>query len=244
MGAEVRSGNVTVKIDSVTYMSEISNRIYYGGESAVINYEKAAQGAIYVAIKWSYKNISTRPISAFSLPEIRLIDSNGAIYEPDLAASVAYAANVNPTEKVLSNLNPGIGTTSASAFEVNKILANKGLKIYVEGPDILFDIRRSSEVENHDNAVSNVEEGVEPHSAKMNTATTTNDETGVGEEASDTRWKITASGSVNVRSGPGIEFAIIGTVNNGDLVEVTEHKAGWIHINSGWINSEFADSDY
>lgn len=81
---------------------------------------KANQGGVYVAIQWSYKNISKKPVNSFELPTLHLVAPDGTKYDPDLGASASYATELNTNAKVLSDLNPGIQVTDADVFEVSQ----------------------------------------------------------------------------------------------------------------------------
>lgn len=85
-----------------------------------------AEGGIYVCVDLEYKNISSESISAFSLPSVRLIDSNGNLYDPDISASSYYATESDPNRKILSDLNPGIKVRDSKVFEVSSDLYNAG----------------------------------------------------------------------------------------------------------------------
>lgn len=51
------------------------------------------------------------------------------------------------------------------------------------------------------------------------------------------------SGSLNIRSGPSVNTDIIGALNNGDIVNITEAENGWYRIRygdiTGYVNSRF-----
>lgn len=79
-----------------------------------------AEGGIYVAVKWKYKNISKEPINSWNTPILYLYDSNDTRYSSDISASSNYATEVYPDRKILSDLNPGISTTDADVFEISK----------------------------------------------------------------------------------------------------------------------------
>ena len=54
-------------------------------------------------------------------------------------------------------------------------------------------------------------------------------------------YVVTAS-TLNVRSGPGTGYSIIGTLSYGTVVNVTEASGGWSHISSpktGWVSSTY-----
>lgn len=82
--------------------------------------QRAAEGAVFIVVIWKYKNISNAPLNILEHPSIELMDQNGTRYKMDVSGSSALATEENSTEKVLSDLNPGITVTAASAFEVSK----------------------------------------------------------------------------------------------------------------------------
>lgn len=79
-----------------------------------------AEGAIYVVVQYSYKNISDKPIGTFSKPSFNLVDANGVKYDSDAGASGSLATELKLSEKVLSDLNPGITVKGADAYEISK----------------------------------------------------------------------------------------------------------------------------
>jgi outer membrane protein OmpA-like peptidoglycan-associated protein len=51
---------------------------------------------------------------------------------------------------------------------------------------------------------------------------------------------VTKGGSVNVRSGAGTTFPIVGTRANGDQVDVIERRSGWVRIGaSQWLSGDY-----
>jgi hypothetical protein len=57
-------------------------------------------------------------------------------------------------------------------------------------------------------------------------------------------WVVCDSGGLNVRDGAGIEYHIIGGLQDGDEVEVIGHKADsygkmWALIDEGWVNERY-----
>lgn len=85
-----------------------------------------SQGGTYVAVRFSYKNVSGSPISSWSNPTIKLVDSKGNKYDSDINASSNYATEVEPDRKILSDLNPGITVKDAKVFEISKDLYATG----------------------------------------------------------------------------------------------------------------------
>lgn len=45
--------------------------------------------------------------------------------------------------------------------------------------------------------------------------------------------------SVNVRSGPGTQYDVVGQLDPGERVNVTGSSGGWSHINGGWVSSNY-----
>lgn len=85
-----------------------------------------AEGGIYVCIDFTYKNVSTEPISSWDFPTVELVDSNGIEYSSDVSASSYYATEKDPNRKVLSDLNPGITVTDNKVFEIAEESYNQG----------------------------------------------------------------------------------------------------------------------
>ena len=57
-------------------------------------------------------------------------------------------------------------------------------------------------------------------------------------------------GTLNIREGPGLDNAVIGSLYPGDEVESVESKDGWTHIKAdieaggGWVKSEYLSTRY
>jgi len=104
----------------------------------------ASEGAVYIAVKFKYKNISGSSIGMFGKPGVTLLDPNGNEYEEDMGATTSYASQIGVDEKILSDLNPGITVNSCAVFEVSEeMLASAGWKIAVSanGSDFLLNIQ-------------------------------------------------------------------------------------------------------
>ena len=87
---------------------------------------QSAEGGIYVCVDFTYKNVSTEPISSWDFPTVELVDSNGVEYSSDVSASSYYATEKDPNRKVLSDLNPGIMVTDNKVFEIAEESYNQG----------------------------------------------------------------------------------------------------------------------
>ena len=84
--------------------------------------QTASEGAIYVAVQWTYKNITTKPIGAFSTPDLYLLSPDGTRYSADIGATSSYATAIDLNEKQFSDLNPSIKVRTADVFEVSQSL--------------------------------------------------------------------------------------------------------------------------
>lgn len=111
IGAVMRSQNLEVVITTVETRTKVGGDFFE---------ETASDGGLYLAVRWNYKNISSKPINMFNQAKIHLIAPDGTQYNEDLGASAAYASQFNIDEKVLSDLNPGIKVNSATVFEVSR----------------------------------------------------------------------------------------------------------------------------
>jgi hypothetical protein len=125
VGDTFSSGGVEVTITKVEIRTSAGQDLFKS---------TPADGGQYVAIQWKYKNISTKPISSFDTPTLHLLDPQDVKYDEDTGASSSYATELNLTEKVLSDLNPGISVTAASIFEVSKTAFDQSKwKLLVKG---------------------------------------------------------------------------------------------------------------
>ena len=111
-----------------------------------IIHETASPGAEYVAVEWNYVNISGAPINAFAVPTLNLVDPSGHDYNADLAASTAYASQINADAKTLSDVNPGILIHDGTAFEVSRALFDPNTwNLRLTSQDGVVDIALGSE---------------------------------------------------------------------------------------------------
>ena len=85
-----------------------------------------AEGGIYVCVDFTYKNVSSEPMSSWDFPTVELVDSNGVEYTSDVSASSYYATEKDPNRKILSDLNPGITVTDNKVFEIAEGSYNQG----------------------------------------------------------------------------------------------------------------------
>jgi len=94
--------------------------------------KKASEGGTLVAVQWTVKNVSDKPLNAFSIPSINLVDEKGTKYEADIDATSNYAIETDiDNSKIASDLNPNIKVTDIKVFEISKDSYAKG-KWYLE----------------------------------------------------------------------------------------------------------------
>lgn len=111
IGDKITTDKFEITIINVEERSKVGTQIFN---------ESAREGTTFVCVRIKIKNISNEPISTFSQPTFSLIDSKNVTYSWDISASSYYATEVNATDNVLSDLNPGVTVTDAYAFEVGK----------------------------------------------------------------------------------------------------------------------------
>ncbi|MGO0257954.1 DUF4352 domain-containing protein [Priestia aryabhattai] len=94
--------------------------------------KKASEGGTLVAVQWTVKNVSDKPLNAFSVPSINLVDEKGTKYDADIDATSNYAIETDiDNSKIASDLNPNIKVTDVQVFEISKDSYAKG-KWYLE----------------------------------------------------------------------------------------------------------------
>ena len=84
--------------------------------------EAASEGGVLVAVDYTVRDVSEKPLGAFDLPKLVLIDGAGTKYDEEFTKTAAYQIERNVDEKALSNLNPGILVHGAAVFEVGQQL--------------------------------------------------------------------------------------------------------------------------
>lgn len=134
IGDSIKTEKFELKVSAVNTKSRV------GGEFLD---EKAADGAVFLIVNFSYKNITKEPIGSFSVPSVKVIDPNGTKYDEAAGATAYYQTEINLNKKAISDINPGITQKDATVFEVSKELwANKGWKLIIDADDdIEIDIK-------------------------------------------------------------------------------------------------------
>lgn len=126
LGQPTQTGDYEIVVTGLNVVPIVGNQL--------LGQKLPSTGGAFITIDWSYKNITKKPLSSWSNPDVVLIDPNGAEYEPDAEATILYAANNNDDEKVFSNLNPGITVSgTGKIYEVSKDLCNNdGWKVKIK----------------------------------------------------------------------------------------------------------------
>ena len=101
--------------------------------------QQPSTGATFIAVQATIKNISSRPINSFSMPDIHLIAPDGIRFDPDIGASSSFATELDSDEKVFSDLNPGITVKSGNVFEVAKDQFDKTTwRLFVDADESVY----------------------------------------------------------------------------------------------------------
>ncbi len=109
IGQPVTARGVEVTVESVSLRQSV------GSEYLT---ERASEGGVLVIVRTKVKNVGDRPVSAFSIPKIELMDAAGVTYSSDVGKTTAYEMASDNDAKGWSDLNPGITVRDAEVFEV------------------------------------------------------------------------------------------------------------------------------
>ena len=127
IGDALKTEKFEIKISPVSVKKYVGNQYFNS---------KAAEGAVFLIINFRYKNISGKPLSSYSMPEIELMDPNGTKYDEASGATEYYHTAANINKNVISDLNPGITQKDAAVFEISSELwKKKGWKLTVDADD-------------------------------------------------------------------------------------------------------------
>lgn len=126
LGQPIQTGDYEIVVSGLNVVPIVGNQL--------LGQKLPSTGGAFITVNWSYKNITKKPLSSWSNPDVVLIDPNGAEYEPDAEATILYASTNNDDEKVFSNLNPGITVSgTGKIYEVSKDLCTAdGWKVKIK----------------------------------------------------------------------------------------------------------------
>lgn len=92
-------------------------RDYVGGEFFG---RQAQPGEIFLAIRYTYLNAGSSPISTWNAPRVQLVDGNGQIYSADIGASSSYATELEQNSNAFSDINPGVSQSDSDVFVLSR----------------------------------------------------------------------------------------------------------------------------
>jgi len=110
IGSPIDLGDITATVTSVR------NAARFGNEYLPV---EASDGGTLVAVTYSVKNTSAKPVKSYMMPKLKLIDPSGVEYNADIGKTGQYMAGKQMEMKIISDLNPGITTKDAQVFEVS-----------------------------------------------------------------------------------------------------------------------------
>ncbi len=109
MGTVVTTKKFEATVLSYKVRKRIGNE-YFGATPS--------KGAVFIIVRYKYKNISEEAIGLFSLPSLKLKDLKGNTYDHDGEATSAYAMEIDAKILDLDKLNPGITREEYDVFEI------------------------------------------------------------------------------------------------------------------------------
>jgi len=86
--------------------------------------QPAADGGVLVVVHYQIRNGSDRPIEAYHLPKLHLVDPSGVSFNEDAGKTGAAELADKDDVKAFSDLNPGITVVGVAVFEVSKAAFN------------------------------------------------------------------------------------------------------------------------
>lgn len=113
IGDTVKAKQLEVTVTKFEEMDVIGDPGFLG--------KKVSDGGTLVAIQYTMKNVSDKPVGMFSYPSVNLVDEKGTKYDSDIDGTSAYAVETKIDDsKMFSDLNPDISVTSVEVYEVSK----------------------------------------------------------------------------------------------------------------------------
>ena len=110
LGVAVQVGDAQTKIEHVETRQQVG--IQYALESA-------SEGGVLVVVQSATTNIGSKPLKAYRIPRVILIDPQGVEYSPDAGKTGSYRLERRDLDtKLWSDLNPGITVRDAEVFEI------------------------------------------------------------------------------------------------------------------------------
>lgn len=122
VGDLIKTEKFELKILSVTKRKSIGSQYMA---------HKANEGASFIIVTYQFKNISNKPISSVSEPEVdKLIDPNGTKYDENSSATTQHQLISDQKALNIDDINPGITIKDSKVFEIaDEVWKNPGWKI-------------------------------------------------------------------------------------------------------------------
>lgn len=111
VGSYVSNDKTAIMVTQVLERAQVGDQYIH---------EAAAEGGVLVVVAYKVKNVSDKPIEAYNLPKLKLVDPSGTEYDPDIGKPGTYATENSNNMKAFSDLNPDIAVTDADVYEVSK----------------------------------------------------------------------------------------------------------------------------
>ncbi len=126
------------KITTPKFELEVFSAKNYRFIGKIFRHVKPSSGAIYFAVKWQYKNISSKPIPRLGKPTMILISPDGNSYNEDIPASRTLSQHDLIKGVSANSINPGIVIKRTAVFEVGKKVAKQnGWKAIIKADELV-----------------------------------------------------------------------------------------------------------
>ncbi|PIC69204.1 hypothetical protein CSV77_14805 [Sporosarcina sp. P16b] len=113
VGDTINIKQLDITLTQVEELTQIGDPQFLG--------KKAPEGSVLVAVQYTMKNVSDKPVGMFSYPTVNLVDGNETKYSSDFDGSVAYSVETGIDDsKAVSDLNPDISVTKVEVYEVSE----------------------------------------------------------------------------------------------------------------------------
>ncbi|KAM3098468.1 SH3 domain-containing protein [Phormidesmis sp. 146-35] len=184
----------------------------------------------YLHVAVDYEDPSPEP-AVRSLKELGLTLPNSTwVGVASLMIAVSIVATTHQAMALIVR-----GNTGAAVTQVQSALRNRGYSLGVDG---VFGVQTESVIRAFQRDRGLVADGI-VGSATASALGVSSSGGGTGGGSQTGTVTITAGSGVNVRSGPGTNYAIVGGLGNGARVSTFGSSNGWLRVNGGWISSAY-----
>jgi hypothetical protein len=122
IGEEANSNHFKINVLKIEVLDKVGS---------FLNRKKASSNAQFVAISYSFENITNQPVKSLLYNITPKISDNSTVYDIDIDASNKYDSKLDENEKVLSSINPGIKITASRVLEIpQKVLSSPMLQVF------------------------------------------------------------------------------------------------------------------